>query len=685
MIANNLGVPAGPSNEAAAELMRFIGDRQVLLLLDNLEQVLDAAIPIAELLRACPNLTMLVTSRVPLNVTGEHVYLVPPMPLPPSTPVTSVDQVAAHETVALFLDRSQARSNGFTLTADNAGAIVEICHRLDGLPLAIELAASRVATLPVPVLLARLDHRLATLTGGPRDAPDRLRSLGGAIAWSHDLLDERERRLFRRLGVFANGFTLEAAEGIAGFDLDLVDAVDVLHASNLVDLRATGSGAPRYLLLETIREFAADQLSASDEDDAIRRRHATWYMTLTEAALPYYDGPQAWMYIRKVEAEIDNCRAALAWCVASSEFETGIRLAGAIWRIWLAHLGNHWRDQVIEGHHWHERVLAGRAGLSLPVVVEALHGIAEFAHALGNLDEAERWATELHTRSEAENFPYGIRWASTTLGRVAHDRGNRELCTRWLERALVTSDQVRDPENHRGMALFDLAGLARESGDRRSAIDLWLEARNLFQACGNEFYLAWTLIVLGHWHRDAGDLEGALGYFSEAVATCMANGDRDHLGLALFYIAGIALDLDQPAIASRLHAANSFPLNRWPEFELDLGGELDRIQAAMGEDAFAQAWRDGEQMTPDEVHAEITRLVSSGQSAEPAATASHGLTPRELEVLRLLADGGSNRAIADALSLSERTVENHVLHILTKLDLTSRTAAATWAVRHSLA
>jgi non-specific serine/threonine protein kinase len=687
-IANDLGVPAGTSNTAITELAHVLGNRHCLLLLDNFEQVVDAAVLVADILRACPNLHVLVTSRVPLNVSGEHVYLVPPMSLPPVTSDLSLDQVAANETVALFVKRSQAQSTGFTLSDANAGDIVDICHRLDGIPLAIELAASRVATLPLTALLERLDHRLATLTGGPRDAPDRLRSLSNAISWSHDLLTETEQALFRRLGVFANGFTLEAAVGIAGFDLDLVVTLDALLANNLVSLRSTASGQPRYLLLETIREFAADQLSASDENAAIRRRHAHWYMAMTEAAIPFYDGPDAWSYIRKVEAEIDNCRAALSWCVATGEFEIGIRIAGAIWRIWVAHLAQPWRDQFTEGHRWHERVLAGREGLPLAKVAEALHGISEFSHALGNLDEALAWAEELLTRSEAEDYPYGIRWASTTLGRIAFDRGDLEGATQWLERAEAISSRVRDQENHRAMALCDLAGLALHRGDQQAAINQLKEAGRLFQSCGNAFFLAWTRILLGHRLHETGDLDGALSHLAGAVSTCVATGDRDHLNLACFYIARIALDAGHPRIAARLHAAIPAPLNRWPEFEPDQEQQLARIQNAMGDDAFEQACHEGRQMTFDEVQAEVTKLgalLRDRPATKPVPTRTHGLTPRELDVLRLLTDGGSNRAIADALSLSERTVENHVLHILTKLGLDSRTAAATWAVRNGLA
>ena len=365
-MATALGAPEQGGRPALERLTAFVGDRQLLLLLDNFEHVLGAAPLVTALLRACPHVTALVTSRAPLRLTGEQEFAVPPLTLPgPTDPAhpLSWERGAQSEAVALFVERARGVAADFALTDEHAPAVAALCRRLDGLPLAIELAAAHTRLLPPRALLARLegpsgDTALGLLADGPRDAAARQRTLRATIAWSYDLLPPAPQAVFRRLGVFAGGCTLEAAEAVAagadrGADpgLDVLSAVRSLVASSLVRREELPDGEVRLVLLRTIREFALEALASCGEALATRRAHAAYVLALAEQAAPHVQGAAQARWLRRLETEHDNLRAALRWLADAGEAERGLRVSNAL--LWFWFNRGHWR----EGRAWLERFL----------------------------------------------------------------------------------------------------------------------------------------------------------------------------------------------------------------------------------------------------------------------------------------------------------------------------------------
>ncbi|HET8645992.1 MAG TPA: hypothetical protein VFO85_10905, partial [Vicinamibacteria bacterium] len=352
---------AGGELSLGDRLRRLLTDKALLLILDNLEQVLAAAPDIATLLANCPELVVLATSRAPLHISGERMVRIAPLPLPDPLPghdaAAPAAEVLRSDAVRLFVERAQDVSNDFALTEENAGAVAAICRQLDGLPLAIELAAARVKILPPPALQARLERRLPLLTGGPRDAPQRQRTMRDAIAWSYDLLRDEEQALFRSLSVFVGGFTLDAAAAVArgedsangAEELALLDGISALVEASLLAVADTAGDQPRYGMLETVREFGLEMLAASGEERAARQRHADYFQLLAERA---HDAALRGSFRSSLVDDLANLRAALAWFEQAGEAEQSLRLAGALWPIWYV------RGPYHEGRDWVERALA---------------------------------------------------------------------------------------------------------------------------------------------------------------------------------------------------------------------------------------------------------------------------------------------------------------------------------------
>ena len=388
--------------------------------MDNLEQVVEAAASVGQLIDAAPDLTVLATSRVPLHLSGEHEYLVGPLPLPDAT-TWDQDALSACESVALFVERAGAVRHGFRLDRDNAAAIAGIVARLDGLPLAIELAASRVNLLSPEGLLDRLERRLPVLEGGARDLPQRQRTLRSAIAWSHDLLDDEPRRLFARLSAFSGGFSLEAAEVVCagGLDTPALEVLASLVDSSLVTRVEAREGGVRFRMLETIREFGAEQLERSGEEEEIRRGHARYVRTLVEAAEPdLMIAKSGWL--RRLEEEHDNIRVALRWSIGTADADTGLRIAGVVWRFWQV------RSLFAEGRRWLDEVLSLPAAAPRTAArAKALGARGSLAYYTNDAEEARRCyeeslaiAQELgDARAEAEGA-YNMAFSHLIAGEV---------------------------------------------------------------------------------------------------------------------------------------------------------------------------------------------------------------------------------------------------------------------------
>jgi predicted ATPase len=338
-IAETLDVPESNDRPPVDVLRAFLGGKALLLVLDNFESLTAAAPVVADLLVTCPRLKALVTSRAILRVSGEHAFLVPPLPLPDLTRLPPPDELVHYGTIQLFVERATAARSDFALTEANAIAVASICRRLDGLPLAIELAAARISHLPPAALLARLERRLPLLTSGARDQPVRLQTMRNAIAWSHDLLDAHEQRLFRRLSVFNAAFAMEAAAAVADVaddsKSDILEGLASLVDTSLLQQVAQTDGEPFFTMLETVREYGLEQLAAHDETPATRARHAAYYLALAEGTEPRPPGRERTAQLARIQAEHDNLRAALAWAVeTTAPDESGPRLVDALRRFW---------------------------------------------------------------------------------------------------------------------------------------------------------------------------------------------------------------------------------------------------------------------------------------------------------------------------------------------------------------
>jgi predicted ATPase/class 3 adenylate cyclase len=496
-IATSLDARGGdPAADPFERLVEHLRTQQLLLVLDNLEQVLDAAMTVDRLLDAAPDVRVLVTSRVPLHLSDEHEYAVDPLRLPQPGDVGDLERLTACASIMLFVDRVGAVRSGFRITQENAAAIQGIVERLDGLPLAIELAASRMKTLDPQALLDRLESRLPVLTGGARDLPERQRTLRDTIAWSHELLDDPCRRLFARLTVFSGGFTLDAAETVCGpgLELDVLDGLDVLVDDSLV-VRGTGrGGGARYRMLETIREFGVERLEASGERDETRRRLAWFVVEMTQ-------GPEHELLARDrsrmdhMEEEHDNIRAALRWSIDSGEAEPGLRIAGALWRFWQV------RNHLAEGRRWTEELLA------LP-------------------------AAAARTRSRAAGL--------TALGSLAYYLRDVEIVRPAYQESLDISHEIGDGAGEADGA-YNLGFASLLERDHQTAKAYFEQAERIYRDLDEPVRHAHVLAGLGLVTIEEGDLDRASGMINDARGTFLREEDLWGITFTSGQLASIAM------------------------------------------------------------------------------------------------------------------------------------------------
>jgi predicted ATPase/DNA-binding CsgD family transcriptional regulator len=676
-IAFTLGVPDEDGHSLLARMQEFLQPRHLLLVLDNFEHLLDAAPFLPELTLFCPHIKVLVTSRIRLDLSIEYMYPVQPLANEPATKI--------------FTARARALDPDFTLTSTTAPIVATICDHLDGLPLAIELAAARINVLPPRALLDRLQHRLPLLTGGPRDAPQRLRDMHDTIGWSHDLLGEREKIVFRRLGVFVGGFDIESAQAVAGEEgEDILPWLSTLVTSSLVRPTEGIGPSARFRMLETIREYALERLVASDEEQAIRARHAVYFRDYMESLLPWGEGPRVREANDRMGIELGNTRAALAWSLEYHEAETGIRLAGAIWRHWwYGYTATRtWSERVQEGLSWLRQTLAEREGLPVAALAEALGGAGMLSRMCGDLPAARRFSEELVSRSAAAGYSYGTFWGHNVLGYIAIDAHDDEATRYHFEQALLAAPTSRNPPDHAAHIHVHFGRLAQLAGDPVAALDHLEQAQKLYRESGNPYGIAMAGWNFGRTICEQhGDLARAAALLSESMI--LYNEQRDFGGVyaSLVQLAHAAVLAGLAATAaSFLGATERFPCHPDDQERHDQVARLSRNKLTTPQ--FAAAQDAGRQWSWEDILSAAVSLAGTIQEqGPPFSEAKHlfGLSHRESEVLRQLADGKSNRAIANSLSLSERTVESHVLHILNKLGVDSRTSAAMQAVRHGLA
>jgi predicted ATPase/DNA-binding CsgD family transcriptional regulator len=733
-IAQSLDVRSQQGKLIADALADRAGDLDVLLILDNLEQIDDPTPVLRLIFDSAPGFRILATSRSALHIRGEHEVPVEPFSIP--GPGAKPDRAGwvANPAVALFADRAAAVRPGFALTDENAADVVEICRRLDGLPLAIELAAARTKLLSPAQLLPRLANRLQLLTGGPRDLPERQQTLRDAIAWSHDLLTPPEQRVFRRFAVFAGGASIEEAAAIAcgGDDAAAFDALAALVDHSLLRVIGGPEGDARYAMLETIRDFAAELLTESGEEQAIRDLHTGFYVALSDRIREEIVGAGSANALKQVSIEVDNLRSAHRWAVEQGDFPSAQKIASAFPRFWEVQ-GNY-----SEGRAWLTAALQGPADQSRDRA-NALVSLATLARRQGDYDAAVDSYEAALEIFRALDDRTGIAGTLNNLGVVAQDRGDyaraRELLTEAHQHFASIGDQSRS-----AACLNNLGLVARRQGDLAGAVTLYEQSLAIWEQLGDQLRRALCLNNLGvvayalndiqaaetryrdalavyrqledrsgagltlnnlaEVLRDRGDFPQAVISWQESLALRSVQGDRVGIAECLTGLGRVATAAGLYDLATRLFAT-AIRLQRetgvsLPPRERDIQDKaIAELRQNVDADAFQRAWDSGtaaplasllEEVASDtEVLIEASTRVASQPSAPVKSAATEaGLTRRETDVLRLVVDGLSDREIGDALFISHRTAMTHVANILGKLGLESRTAAAAHALRNNL-
>jgi non-specific serine/threonine protein kinase len=720
-VAQALGVyerPGEPLRESVKEQLRT---RHALLVLDNCEHVLDGCSRLVyELLLACPQLAILATSREPLDVPGETNWRVPPLSVPDADTSLGTDEIASYEAVRLLVQRGRAIRADFALTDRNATVLSQVVRRLDGIPLAIELAAARLRALTAEEVADRLDDRFRLLTSGSKLALPRQQTLRATVEWSYRLLSEAERTLFARLSVFAGGWTLDAAEAVDGRGDDVLDLLTRLVDRSLVQVDQNGS-VSRYRLLETLREYASERLREADEVEIIRERHAAHFVALTESAQPELRGRSQAEYFDRFEHEHDNFRAALRWSIERGAVETPLRLCNALALFWAV------RGHRREGRDWLEAALAGSSAasvgaratatawmgflsfelaeadraaacyeqsLELRAGVGDARGIARVLEQYGNLERLRgnvARAADLLQRSHDLRLEvgdsHGVAHALRGLGQLAWHMGDfvqAELLHTRAQQTFVEIGDVHDAAHE----LELLAETAHRRGDHQRSVELNSQAVDRFRELRDNDGMAEALNHLSVLAADAGRWTDAAQHGQEALQLFHALGEMWGVVRSLETVASAVARLHGPEPAARLLGAAEalrrgidFPVS--PTIRVRRDATLAAVRAALGQAAFDAAWSSGLGLSPSQAIADAARLATAGSSEPPVGSAS-ALTRREREVATLVAQGLTNREIAETLVLSERTVEAHVMHVLTKLGVRSRAQAAVRLTRDTI-
>ena len=779
-IAHTLGLTESASQSVLDLLKSSQRDKHQLLLLDNFEHLVSEAPELTELLEACPELKILVTSREVLRLRAEQQYAVPPLALPDLKNPLDAASLADFASVNLFVQRARAITSDFDVTTDNAVTIAEICLRLDGLPLAIELAAARVKMLAPKTLLERLDHRLNILTGGARDLPLRQRTLRNTLAWSYSILTKEEQRLFRLLSIFAGGCTLEAIEAVLTAlddEVDtMLDGVASLLDKSLLQHMEQQQGQKRLIMLETLREYGLEALAGNEELETVRQTHAAYYLGLVEQADPEWEGPKQAVWSERLEQEHDNVRAAMGWSLERGEtnhdWELALRLAGALRRFWQV------RGYLSEGRPFLEKVLAESVGIVSAWHIKALIAMGHVAVIQDDYDRVEAvckeslplcqelgdtWNTArtlyllgwigwlrgdlaparalmeqtlaLFRQVDDKGF---IAWSLMYLGIIASRQGNyaegrllfeesvarqRELGNKrgtafsltQLASTLFVSQhdaEMVHPMLEESLALFRELGdkwgvaaasmllgqVALQRGEMTTARSLENVSMQLCREIGHRWFLSQALTILAKVAETEHNQVLALTLYQESLDVAREIGDKVLIALGLEALAGVIAAQVEPVWATRLWGAAS-------ALRETIGAPMPPIERAvyeravaaarmhLGEQVFASAWSEGRTMTPEQALASRGPVIlpqpllstpSSIPPVKPALTHPEGLTARELEVLRLLAQGLTSAQIAERLVISVVTVNFHVRSIYSKLGVTSRAAATRYALEHHL-
>jgi predicted ATPase/DNA-binding NarL/FixJ family response regulator len=730
-----LGVREQPGCPMLETIQEAVRDRRLLLVLDNCEHLVEACAQVADtLLRGCPGLTILATSRESLRIAGETAWPVPPLSIPARSEAPTLNALLACDAIQLFVQRARSAAPAFALNERNASAVADICARLDGIPLAIELAAARVRLLAPDQIAARLTDRFRLLTGGVRTALPRHQTIRALVDWSYELLPEQERTLFSRLGVFAGDWSLEAAEAVGGGDgIEPNAVIDLL--GSLVDKSMVVTQTPRpgdrqvrYRLLETLREYALERLTIDSRTDAAMGRHALYFLELAERAdKQYWAGDEA-RALSTIESDHDNVRAALRHFLAGGDGESAARFAGGLSMFWFI------RGHCSEGRAWLREVLeqveaAETVGNASAIYANVLQADGRLAHV-----QCDHAAAEQRVRAALEIWRrvgdhVKLANALFLLGRVELLRGQPAIAMPLLEEGLGYAERAGHHSMESLIRLW-LAQVAFEDGDDDTTRTQAERVLGSGDAAGSPRDACFALQLLGKVEARLGNsahahklLEASLGFgrevgrwlaawpaldladllveqrdhvrsralLREAVTTYRDAGDRQGVARGLEACARLAASEDAAAQAVRLagaaaalRAAAQTPMS--PPERIALERHLPVARASLGARGTSIAWADGQSLPPAQAVAEALGFL---ERPEPGADArppirTGPLTPREREVAALVAGGLSNRAIAAELVITEATTERHIRNIFDKLGLTSRAQLAVWAHEHGL-
>ncbi|HYI25534.1 MAG TPA: AAA family ATPase, partial [Thermomicrobiales bacterium] len=589
-IASFFGLSDSGSHVLPDRLIERLRPLELLLILDNVEHVFDAVPDISRLLSSCPSLTIISTSRVVLHITGEHDFRVDPLTLPSA--------------VELFVARARAANPAFAITAGSAATVARICTRLDGVPLALELAAARTAALPPTALLARLDQALPMLTSGARDQPDRLRTMRNAISWSHDLLTPEEQDLFRRLSVFVSSFPLDAALALARNQPDAIDAIGSLVEKSI--LRLVGEGPdpePRYQMLETVREFGLERLEESGDAASARRSHATWFVELAETAKPMLDGGDQVKWQERLESELPNIRLAMDWST-DQDIDLALRLGASLGQFWIV------RGNLAEARRALDRVLASGAG------EPSLHCRALLAAAWIRFAQADAFTCLLMAESALDQFRsagdrQGVADALIAVGfcldHMGQDARDPDM-TAGAVQAMLESRSIAQTTGDRrtvAMATYGLASLSEGQGDIARALELFSDALAGFEDCNDVRSVGWTVSRIGVIAATTGDTRRAAAAFERGLPIFQALRDLGSAVLVIMHVARVALSMGRPGEAAQLLAASDTfraveglraPVNESAE----RSALLQHARGDLGEKAYSAAIARGRSLSIEE-------------------------------------------------------------------------------------
>jgi predicted ATPase/DNA-binding CsgD family transcriptional regulator/DNA-binding XRE family transcriptional regulator len=714
-VAASVGVGEAPGVPPLDTLVARFRHHPHLLVLDNCEHLVDACAQLVEhLLGGCPSLRILATSREPLGVGGERQWRVPPLAVPDPDEHSSRDKLAGYPAVQLFVERARAVRPDFDLTQGNAGTVARICVRLDGIPLALELAAARVRVLAVEQILTRLDDTLRLLTGGGRAAPTRQQTLQATLDWSYALLTQPERAVFRRLAVFAGGFRIEAAEAVCGAmgngqsaiceapsaapsaDCplpiaadDVLDLLTALADKSLVQVDV-GEPATQFHLLEPVRQYAAHHLIASGEREQIASQHAAWYLSVAEQAASELRGPAQLDGLSRLDRDYDNLRAALSHADQSGDLETLARLTVALTPYWEV------RGTMSEGRRWLEPILAGDHSRPISTALQsrALLAAGRLAFFQADLAQSTRLLGESVSLGRESADEQVVATSSTWLGLVSNRQGHFAQAEQRLEASLAMHRTIGD-DHGAAWAIHGLGAVAANREDYERAIVSFGESLQRFQVLGDRRFIAIASLELGYAEifAVAGDRQRAGRRLRDGLRELLAVGDRVFMISGLLTLAEAEAQLGRPARAARMlgalaalrdaHGARITPVQRKAEARL-----VHTLRPQIGEAVLAAAIAEGRMLTVEQAIEETLRDDRTGRSSSkvpPPPGLVEALTPRERDVARLLAQGYTDRQIAEALTIALSTVGSHVHHVLAKLGVHSRWQVAEWATAHGLA